>query len=69
MAKTRTRYNGNFEKINEEIEMDEVTSANKALGMPDIDDEEGNKDSDDGDGGTSKASDPKTKKSKDSAKS
>ena len=53
----------------EEVEMDEVKSSNKELGLPAIDDEEGREDSEeDGEGGTKKAGDPKTKKSKASAK-
>ena len=59
---------GKLEK--EEIEMEEAKSANKELGLPDLDDDEkGRKDSEpDGEGGTKKASDPKSKKSKASAK-
>ena len=53
----------------EEVEMDEVKSSNKELGLPDIDGEKGREDSEeDGEGGTKKAGDPKTKKSKASAK-
>ena len=54
----------------EEVDMEEAKSANKELGLPDIgDDEEGRKESEpDGDEGTKKASDPKAKKSKASAK-
>jgi len=52
----------------EEVEMDEVKSSNKEVGLPDIDDEEGREDSEpDGEGGTKKSSDPKTKKSNASA--
>ena len=59
---------GKLEK--EEVEMEEAKSANKELGLPDLDDDEkGRKDSEpDGEGGTTKASDPKAKKSKASAK-
>jgi len=53
----------------EEVEMDEVKSSNKELGLPAIDDEEGREDSEeDGEGGTKKAKDPKASKSKASAK-
>jgi len=53
----------------EEVDMEEAKSANKELGLPDIDDEEGREDSEpDGEDGTKKATDPKTKKSKASAK-
>ena len=53
----------------EEVEMEEAKSANKELGLPEIDDEEGRADSEpDGEDGTKKAADPKTKKSKASAK-
>jgi len=53
----------------EEVDMDEAKDDNKKLGMPAIDDEEGREDSEpDGEGGTSKAKDPKTKKSNASAK-
>ena len=57
----------------EEVDMDEVKESakddNKKLGMPAIDDEEGREDSEeDGEGGTKKAGDPKTKKSNASAK-
>ena len=53
----------------EEVDMDEAKDDNKKLGMPAIDDEEGREDSEpDGEGGTKKTSDPKTKKSKASAK-
>jgi len=53
----------------EEVEMDEVKDDNKKLGMPAIDDEEGREDSEpDGEGGTKKTGDPKTKKSNASAK-
>jgi len=56
-------------KLEDEIDMEEAKSANKELGLPDIDDEEGRKDSEpDGEDGTNKAKDPKTKKSKASAK-
>jgi len=54
----------------EEVDMDEVKSSNKELGMPDLgDDEEGRKESEpDGEEGTKKGADPKTKKSNASAK-
>ena len=53
----------------EEVDMEEAKSANKELGLPDIDDEEGREDSEpDGEEGTSKAKDPKATKSKASAK-
>ena len=53
----------------EEVDMDEVKDDNKKLGMPAIDDEEGREDSEpDGEGGTKKTGDPKTKKSNASAK-
>ena len=53
----------------EEVDMEEAKSANKELGLPDIDDEEGREDSEpDGEDGKGKAKDPKTKKSKASAK-
>jgi len=53
----------------EEVEMEEAKSANKELGLPEIDDEKGRADSEpDGEEGTKKAADPKTKKSKASAK-
>ena len=54
----------------EESDMEEVKSSNKELGLPDLgDDEEGREDSEeDGEGGTSKAKDPKNSKSKASAK-
>ena len=54
----------------EEVDMEEAKSSNKELGLPDLgDDEEGRKDSEeDGEGGTSKAKDPKNAKSKASAK-
>jgi|TARA_B100001971_G_scaffold213938_1_gene248952 hypothetical protein len=55
----------------EEVEMEEAKgkSKNKELGLPEIDDEEGRADSEpDGEDGTKKAADPKTKKSKASAK-
>jgi len=53
----------------EEVDMDEAKDDNKKLGMPAIDDEEGREDSEpDGEGGTKKRSDPKTKKSNASAK-
>ena len=53
----------------EEVEMDEVKSSNKELGLPDIDGEKGREDSEeDGEGGTKKAKDPKASKSKASAK-
>ena len=46
----------------EEVEMDEAKPENKKLGLPAIDDEEGREDSEpDGEGGTKKSSDPKTK--------
>jgi len=54
----------------EEVEMDEVKDDNKKLGMPAVDGEEGREDSEpDGEGGTKKTGDPKTKKSNASAKS
>ncbi len=47
----------------------EAKSANKELGLPDIDDEEGRADSEeDGEGGTAKAKEPKMNKSKASPK-
>jgi len=47
----------------------EAKSANKELGLPDIDDEEGREESEeDGEGGTSKAKEPKMNKSKASPK-
>ena len=53
----------------EEVDMDEATSKNKELGLPAIDDEEGREDSEpDGEGGTKKGGDPKTKKSNASSK-
>ena len=54
----------------EEVDMDEAKkTANKELGLPAIDDEDGREESEpDGEGGTSKNSDPKAKKSKASAK-
>ena len=53
----------------EEVDMDEAKDDNKKLGMPAIDDEEGREDSEpDGEGGTKKTGDPKTKKSNASAK-
>ena len=53
----------------EEVDMDEAKDDNKKLGMPAIDDEEGREDSEpDGEGGTKKGGDPKTKKSNASAK-
>jgi len=53
----------------EEVDMEEAKSANKELGLPDIDDEEGRSNSEpDGEDGKGKAKDPKTKKSKASAK-
>jgi len=53
----------------EEVDMDEAKDDNKKLGLPAIDDEEGREDSEpDGEGGTSKTGDPKTKKSNASAK-
>ena len=57
----------------EEVDMDEVEEAakadNKKLGLPAIDDEEGREESEpDGEGGTKKTGDPKTKKSNASAK-
>jgi len=53
----------------EEVEMDEVKDDNKKLGMPAVDGEEGREDSEpDGEGGTKKTGDPKTKKSNASAK-
>ena len=53
----------------EEVGMDEAKDDNKKLGMPAIDDEEGREDSEpDGEGGTKKTGDPKTKKSNASAK-
>ena len=54
----------------EEVDMDEAKDDNKKLGLPAIDDEEGREDSEpDGEGGTKKTGDPKTKKSNASAKS
>ena len=54
----------------EEVDMDEAKDDNKKLGLPAIDDEEGREDSEpDGEGGTKKGVDPKTKKSNASAKS
>ena len=54
----------------EEVDMDEAKkTANKELGLPAIDDEDGREESEpDGEGGTSKNSDPKAKKSKASSK-
>ena len=53
----------------EEVDMEEAKDDNKKLGMPKIDDEEGREDSEpDGEGGTKKGADPKTKKSNASAK-
>ena len=54
----------------EEVEMDEVKSSNKEVGLPDIDDEEGREDSENTDieGGTKKGKDPKASKSHASAK-
>jgi len=53
----------------EEVEMDEAKPENKKLGLPAIDDEEGREDSEpDGEEGTKKGKDPKTKKSNASAK-
>ena len=53
----------------EEVDMDEAKDDNKKLGLPAIDDEEGREDSEpDGEGGTKKTGDPKTKKSNASAK-
>ena len=53
----------------EEVDMDEVKSSNKELGLPDIDGEKGREDSEeDGEGGTKKTGDPKTKKSNASSK-
>ena len=53
----------------EEVGMDEAKDDNKKLGLPAIDDEEGREDSEpDGEDGTKKTGDPKTKKSNASAK-
>jgi hypothetical protein len=53
----------------EEVDMEEAKDDNKKLGMPKIDDEEGREESEpDGEGGTKKTGDPKTKKSNASAK-
>jgi hypothetical protein len=52
----------------EESDMEEAKDDNKKLGLPNIDDEEGYDDKDDGEGGTKKDKDPKTKKSNASAK-
>ena len=53
----------------EEVDMDEAKDVNKKLGLPAIDDEEGREESEpDGEGGTKKTGDPKTKKSNASAK-
>ena len=53
----------------EEVDMEEAKDDNKKLGMPAVDGEDGREDSEeDGEGGTSKTGDPKTKKSNASAK-
>ena len=53
----------------EEVDMEEAKSKNKELGLPAIDDEEGREESEpDGEEGTKKGADPKTKKSNASAK-
>ena len=55
-------------EIEKKIE-EQAKDSNKELGLPALDADDGREDSEeDGDGGTSKASDPKTKKSKASAK-
>ena len=52
-----------------EKKIEEVKSANKELGLPELDADDGREDSEeDGEGGTSKAAEPKTKPSKASAK-
>ncbi len=53
----------------EEVDMEEAKDDNKKLGMPAVDGEDGREDAEeDGEGGTKKAGDPKTKKSNASAK-
>ena len=67
MAKEILTDDGKLEE--EEVGMDEVKDDNKKLGMPAVDGEEGREDSEpDGEGGTKKTGDPKTKKSNASAK-
>ena len=56
-------------RIEDEIEMDEVKSSNKELGLPDLDDEEGRSNSEpDGEDNPKKQKEPKNAKSKASAK-